>query len=87
MLRILMAILCALSFVLLGCSSGPRAISQTKTYVWGVEAIGEAAPTFVCKQMQVVIYRDRQIPNRVESVVVPDRYCSQMAKPVSPQPG
>lgn len=81
MLKATISFLLAL-LLLTGCSRAEKPISQVSTYTWGVAAVNGVDSKFVCKKIDIAIYRPRAMQPDVQSVVVEDSHCANLAKPI-----
>ncbi|MDX2099316.1 MAG: hypothetical protein SFW36_16175 [Leptolyngbyaceae cyanobacterium bins.59] len=80
--KLVISFLFGLLLFVTGCSRVEKPISQTQTYTWSVSSVDGTSSSFVCKQIEIAIYRRRSRQPDVNSVVVDDRYCANVAKPV-----
>ena len=81
--RLVAVLLLVVGFVLTGCSSVTRPISQAETYAWSYVSAGNPNEKPVCKKIQVTIFRDRRQGTNFDSNIVPDKFCAKLAKPIS----
>ncbi|OLP17868.1 hypothetical protein BST81_12465 [Leptolyngbya sp. 'hensonii'] len=83
MLRIIVTAFFALSLLMVGCSRVDRPISKAQSYTWGVASINGSNSTFVCKKVEVDIYRFKTRSSDVKAEIVDDALCAKMTKPVT----
>jgi len=70
-----------ISLFLVSCNGASKPISQSETYAWSVDGVNGTQTHFVCKKIDIVIYASKKVGSNMDSTVVDDKYCANLAKP------